>query len=109
MVIQNFYVKKLGKDGFVNQFSFLHRGQMSEKEFLLRTPDLGDTEKIDLVRWSFAIGDLIQEGDEVIELVTDKAAFPVESPYKGILKEIRISAGNVVKKGDILGVLEIKE
>ena len=82
---------------------------MSQKEFLLRTPDLGDTEKIELIRWSVAIGDTIEIGDEVIELVTDKAAFPVESPFNGILKEIRVPAGSQVLKGDILGVLEITE
>jgi pyruvate/2-oxoglutarate dehydrogenase complex dihydrolipoamide acyltransferase (E2) component len=82
---------------------------MSQKEFLLRTPDLGDTEKIELIRWSFAPGDQIEIGDEVIELVTDKAAFPVESPHKGILKEIIMKAGSVVSKGEILGVLEIIE
>ena len=82
---------------------------MSQKEFLLQTPDLGDTEKIELIRWSYSVGDQIEIGDEVIELVTDKAAFPVESPYKGILKEIRIKAGSIVKKGDILGVLTLSE
>lgn len=82
---------------------------MSQKEFLLRTPDLGDTEKIELIRWSVNVGDSIEIGDEVIELVTDKAAFPVESPHKGILKEIRMQAGSVVEKGQILGVLEISE
>ncbi|MDF3821901.1 hypothetical protein P3G55_18500 [Leptospira sp. 96542] len=79
------------------------------KEFLLKTPDLGDTEKIELVRWLRKIGDTIAEGDEIIELVTDKAAFPVESPYKGILKKIIIPDGTVVKKGDILGMMEISE
>ncbi|MDZ4727918.1 MAG: lipoyl domain-containing protein [Leptospira sp.] len=82
---------------------------MEQKEFYLRTPDLGDTEKIELIRWSFIPGDTIHEGDEVIELVTDKAAFPVESPFNGILKEIRVPAGSQVLKGDILGVLEITE
>ncbi|TGN17662.1 biotin/lipoyl-containing protein [Leptospira idonii] len=79
------------------------------KEFLLKTPDLGDTEKIELVRWLFLPGQKINQGDEVIELVTDKAAFPVESPYTGILKEIKIESGSVVKKGDVLGVMEISE
>jgi pyruvate/2-oxoglutarate dehydrogenase complex dihydrolipoamide acyltransferase (E2) component len=82
---------------------------MNQKEFLLQTPDLGDTEKIELIRWSFSLGDQIEIGDEVIELVTDKAAFPVESPYRGRLKEIRMQAGSIVKKGDVLGVLEISE
>ncbi|TGM31062.1 biotin/lipoyl-binding protein [Leptospira biflexa] len=79
------------------------------KEFLLKTPDLGDTEKIELVRWLCKEGQMVKEGDEVIELVTDKAAFPVESPYAGTLKKILIEQGSVVKKGDILGIMDINE
>ncbi|TGM74177.1 hypothetical protein EHR01_11760 [Leptospira mtsangambouensis] len=79
------------------------------KEFLLKTPDLGDTEKIELVRWLRKVGDSVSKGDEMIELVTDKAAFPVESPYSGILKKIIMEEGSVVKKGDILGIMEINE
>ncbi|MCT8334983.1 lipoyl domain-containing protein [Leptospira sp. 85282-16] len=79
------------------------------KEFLLKTPDLGDTEKIELVRWLRKVGDSVSQGDEMIELVTDKAAFPVESPYSGILKKIIMEEGSVVKKGDILGIMDINE
>ncbi|MCW7458665.1 lipoyl domain-containing protein [Leptospira bandrabouensis] len=79
------------------------------KEFLLKTPDLGDTEKIELVRWLRKEGDSVSQGDEMLELVTDKAAFPVESPYSGILKKIIMEEGSVVKKGDILGIMDINE
>ncbi|MCW7482475.1 MULTISPECIES: biotin/lipoyl-containing protein [Leptospira] len=79
------------------------------KEFLLKTPDLGDTEKIELVRWLLKVGDSVSKGDEMIELVTDKAAFPVESPHSGTLKKIIIQEGSVVKKGDILGIMDINE
>ncbi|EMY60212.1 biotin/lipoyl-containing protein [Leptospira terpstrae] len=79
------------------------------KEFLLKTPDLGDTEKIELVRWLRKVGDSVAKGDEMIELVTDKAAFPVESPYSGTLKKIIMEEGSVVKKGDILGIMDINE
>lgn len=79
------------------------------KEFLLKTPDLGDTEKIELVRWLRKVSDSVSKGDEMIELVTDKAAFPVESPYSGILKKIIMEEGSVVKKGDILGIMDINE
>lgn len=74
--------------------------------FALKTPDLGDTEKIELIRWLVSPGDSVSEGEELVELVTDKAAFPVESPYPGVLSEIVAPAGSVVQKGQILGYLE---
>lgn len=80
---------------------------MEKTFFDLQTPDLGDTEKIELVKWYKNVGEAIEEGDEVLELVTDKAAFPMESPKSGKLKEVLFGEGSVVKKGDILGRLEI--
>jgi len=74
------------------------------KKIELITPDLGDTEKIELVRWNVRSGDRVEEGDELVELVTDKAAFPVESPAAGVVSEIFISSG-IVRKGDVLGIL----
>lgn len=81
---------------------------MEKTFFDLKTPDLGDTEKIELVKWYKKKGDPIEEGEEVLELVTDKAAFPMESPRSGHLSEILETEGSVVKKGDILGRLELK-
>lgn len=77
------------------------------RPFPLRTPDLGDTDKIELVKWLVKPGETVTEGQEIVELVTEKAAFPVESPYKGVLIEIKVPAGSVVKKDEVLGILEI--
>ncbi|MBP9885387.1 MAG: lipoyl domain-containing protein [Leptospiraceae bacterium] len=78
-----------------------------KKQFELKTPDLGDTDKIELIKWYTQVGDLVKEGQEILELVTDKAAFPVESPINGILSEIRVPAGAVVQKYEVLGVMEL--
>lgn len=75
--------------------------------FELKTPDLGDTDKIELIQWYIRIGDSISKGQEILELVTDKAAFPVEAPNDGRLTEIRIPAGSIVQKYEILGVMEL--
>lgn len=80
---------------------------MEKNYFELQVPDLGDTEKIELVKWYVKMGDSIEVGQEILELVTDKAAFPMESPRKGTVSEICYPEGTIVKKGDILGKLEI--
>lgn len=74
------------------------------KRIELKAPDLGDSDKIELIKWNFTPGDIIDEGDEILELVTDKAAFPVESPIKGVLQEILVQSGTVVT-GQVLGIL----
>lgn len=73
----------------------------------LKVPDLGDSDKIELVEWYVKEGQSIAKGDEILELVTDKAAFPMESPAAGRMQQIIVQAGNVVKKGELLGVLEL--
>ncbi|ASV05717.1 lipoyl domain-containing protein [Leptospira interrogans] len=77
--------------------------------FELITPDLGDTDKIELVHWNSQIGDLVEQGQEVLELVTDKACFPMESPVNGTLTQIIKEKGSIVRKGEVLGILELSE
>ncbi len=75
------------------------------EDFELITPDLGDTDKIELVSWNVRLGEDIVEGQEVCELVTDKASFPMESPINGKLARIDKEKGSFVKKGEVLGVI----
>lgn len=73
----------------------------------LRVPDVGDAESIELVVWNLNPGDPVEEGDELCELVTDKAAFPLESPSAGVLKEILVSEGSQVEIGQLLAILQL--
>ncbi|MDV6237029.1 lipoyl domain-containing protein [Leptospira ellisii] len=75
--------------------------------FELITPDLGDTDKIELVHWNSKLGDSVQPGQEILELVTDKACFPMESPVYGKLTQIIKEKGSIVRKGEVLGILEL--
>ncbi|WP_010578967.1 lipoyl domain-containing protein [Leptospira alexanderi] len=77
--------------------------------FELLTPDLGDTDKIELVHWNVKLGDSVEPGQEILELVTDKACFPMESPVKGRLTQIIKEKGSIVHKAEVLGILELFE
>lgn len=76
----------------------------------VRLPSLGDDE--DAVRggtvsmWLAAPGAAIQEGGDLVELTTDKAAFTVPSPVTGTLIETYVSPGNEVAVGDRLCTIE---
>ena len=56
--------------------------------------------------WHFKEGDEIKEGDEVVEMATDKAAFNVPSKIAGVLKNIVAKEGDSVKVGGVLAVIE---
>jgi pyruvate/2-oxoglutarate dehydrogenase complex dihydrolipoamide acyltransferase (E2) component len=72
----------------------------------LKVPDIGDAERIELVTWYVQAGDHVDEGQELCELVTDKAAFPLESPRNGRVTEILKPAGSVVTVGEALVYLQ---
>ena len=56
--------------------------------------------------WHFKEGDNIKEGDEVVEMATDKAAFNVPSNISGVLKKIVAEEGETVKVGAVLAIIE---
>ena len=72
----------------------------------LGVPDIGEAEKIELIIWNITIGDKVSINQELCELVTDKAAFPLECPDSGTIVEIHKKAGSIVRIGETLAVLE---
>lgn len=75
----------------------------NEKEIDLIIPDIGDNDQIELLKWNFNIGDSFEEGDELCDLVTDKAAFALEAPQNGKIIEINQNENSVVKIGQVVG------
>jgi len=73
----------------------------------LLLPELGEgIDKAIVACWHVKVGDEIKEGDEVVEVVTDKASFGVPSSCSGILKDVTANEGDEVNVGGVLGVIE---
>ena len=85
----------------------IQRDRSMAREIPLMVPDIGDAEKIEIVSWNVEQGASVSENQELCELVTDKAAFPLECPENGTLKDILKKAGETVKIGDTLAILEV--
>lgn len=75
----------------------------------LLVPDIGDAEKIELVQWNVKEGDFVEENQELCELVTSKATFPLESPFRGRIVAILKSEGTEVKVGEELAIIALEE
>jgi len=56
--------------------------------------------------WHHAEGESVKEGEDLVELVTDKATFNLPSPVSGILKEVISNEGDEVTVGQILARIE---
>lgn len=73
----------------------------------LKLPELAEGVNEAVVSyWHFKEGDSIKEGDEIVEMATDKAAFNVPCKFTGILKKISAQEGDTVKVGGILAIIE---
>ena len=73
----------------------------------LKLPELAEGVNEAIVSfWHFKEGDSIKEGDEVVEMATDKAAFNIPSKAAGVLKKIKAKEGDTVKVGEVLAVIE---
>jgi len=77
----------------------------------VRLPELGDDETAEATVsfWYFDPGEKVQEDDDLLELVTDKATFNVPAPAAGTLSSVAAGEGAVVKTGDILGAIDTEE
>ena len=56
--------------------------------------------------WHKREGDDVKEGEDLVELVTDKATFNMPSPAAGKLKKILVREGNEAKVGQAIAVIE---
>lgn len=76
--------------------------------FELRLPDLGEDagDEATVSFWYFEEGERVEESEDIVEMITDKATFNVPCPVSGKLVEVLAPDGTKVKVGDVLGVLE---
>ncbi len=75
------------------------------KEVVL--PELGEgVDEATVSYWLHQEGDEVKEGEDLVEMTTDKATFNVPSPASGTLKEISAEEGETVKVGQKLATIE---
>ncbi|MEE4296054.1 MAG: dihydrolipoyl dehydrogenase [Wenzhouxiangella sp.] len=71
-------------------------------------PDIGDFEKVPVIDVLVKAGDRVKADQSLITLESDKATMDVPAPSEGRLVEVRVSEGDKVSEGDVIGVLEIE-
>ena len=69
----------------------------------VKLPPLAEgVDKANVSYWLKNVGDAIKEGEDLVELVTDKAAFNMPAPVAGVVKELLASEGDQVKVGQVI-------
>ena len=70
-------------------------------------PQLGETvSEGTLTIWHKSVGDEVTANEVLFEIGTDKVEMEVPAPTSGVLKEIRVDAGETVGVGTILAVID---
>ncbi|MDO4643009.1 MAG: 2-oxoglutarate dehydrogenase complex dihydrolipoyllysine-residue succinyltransferase [Cardiobacteriaceae bacterium] len=59
-----------------------------------------------LVSWHKKVGDSVREGENLVDLETDKVVLEMPAPVTGILKEIVVNDGATVVGGDTIAYIE---
>lgn len=79
----------------------------------VRLPDLGDGESQSfeavVSHWPVRVGTLLHEGDDLLEIVTDKASFVVPSPVSGVLVEQCVQEEDCIRSNDLIAKIDLLE
>lgn len=72
-------------------------------------PDMGEDaeSRVIVSSWLVEMGAHVNEGEDLIELTTDKAAFTLPAPQSGVVVEFCVDADDVIGVGEVICVLEI--
>ena len=72
----------------------------------VHVPDIGGDE-VEVTEIMVAVGDSIEEEQSLITVEGDKASMEVPAPFSGVLKEIKVNAGDKVSTGSLIMIFEI--
>ncbi len=75
--------------------------------FTFKLPDIGEgISEAEIVAWHVAVGDRIEEDQQIADMMTDKATVEMESPVSGVVVELAGVVGDQVSIGAALVVIE---
>ena len=78
-------------------------------KFTFNMPDIGEgIAEAEIVQWHKQVGDTVNEDEEFVDMMTDKATVPMESPVNGKILEIAGGEGDMVSIGSMLVVIEVE-
>ncbi len=72
----------------------------------VNVPDIGGDE-VEVTEIMVAVGDTVEEEQSLITVEGDKASMEVPAPFAGVVKEIKVAAGDKVSTGSLIMVFEV--
>ncbi|WP_376694936.1 dihydrolipoyllysine-residue acetyltransferase [Wenzhouxiangella sp. EGI_FJ10305] len=75
----------------------------------IKVPDIGDFDKVPIIEVLVSEGDQIEKEQSLVTLESDKATMEVPATAAGKLVELKVSEGDEVGEGDVIGIVEVSE
>lgn len=72
----------------------------------VKVPDIGGFKGVTVIEVAVKKGDTVAAEQTLITLETDKATMDVPAPFAGVVKEVKIKAGDKVSEGDLIALVE---
>ncbi|MBI5436878.1 MAG: dihydrolipoyllysine-residue acetyltransferase [Nitrosomonadales bacterium] len=69
-------------------------------------PDIGNFKDVEIIEVMVKAGDTVKAEDALLTLETDKATMDVPSPFSGVVKEMKVKAGDKVSEGALVALIE---
>jgi len=79
----------------------------SSAEQMIKVPDIGSDDKVDVIEICVAVGDEVNEGDTLVVLESDKATMDVPSTHSGKVLKIVVAEGDKLGTGDDVALFEV--
>ena len=75
----------------------------------IKMPDVGEgVVEAEIVNWHVKIGDLVEEDQDVVDVMTDKATVEIPSPVTGKVLRVHGEPGDLIAVGSEILVIEIE-
>src|SRR3954462_8208628 len=75
----------------------------------VKVPDIGDFKEVEVIELMVKPGDTIKVDQSLITVESDKASMEIPSSHAGVVKELRVKAGDKVAEGSLVLILEASE
>ncbi|MEC5212528.1 dihydrolipoamide dehydrogenase [Polaromonas sp. CG_9.5] len=73
----------------------------------IKVPDIGDFDEVSVIEVLVKPGDTIKAEQSLITVESDKASMEIPASQGGVVKEIKVKLGDMVKQGSVVLTLEV--
>ena len=73
----------------------------------LKVPDIGDFDEVEIIEVLVAVGDVVEENQDLITLESDKAAMEIPATHAGVITALNVAIGDKVAEGAVIATIEM--